>query len=295
MKNTDNKITMISLIIVILVLSLSIGWSAFNSSLQVDSAVLVRIKSDIRITGFNYISGTNGSSSSNDNYNVNYVFGTINLPNETSTVKYKVEITNMELASNVNMGIKSLSGLPDNLKIVSIDDYTLKSKICDDNNSNDCGTGAQKTFYITIGYKDSASFDSSNTTYNFNIDFEFKKVHDIIYTGFDNPPISPKTFMEEEMPTITFTDTLNDLKILSGGNNLILNTNYTLNNQILTFITPINDDIYIINPTIYTMVVFKLLIKLHLIAQLLMKILKNLQKMVIFLVGGMKQVILNQM
>ena len=87
----------------------------------------------------------------------------MNLPNASSTVKYRVQVTNMELASNVHMGINSITGLHNNLDILSIEDYSLKTKICDDNDITDCGTGAQKTFYITIGYKDSSYFDSNNT------------------------------------------------------------------------------------------------------------------------------------
>lgn len=251
--NNVNQIAVVLAIIVILVIALSIGWASFNSSLQFDSAAMVRIKSDIRVTGFNYVYGTNNALSSNENYNVKSVFGTINLPDISSTVKYRVEITNMQLAASVNMGINSLSGLPNNLDVLSIEDYSLKTKICDDNNSNDCGTGAQKTFYITIGYKNSSSFDASNTEYNFNLDFEFKKVHDIIYTGFTNPPISPKTVMDGDVVTISFGSDANDvIRVISGGANLVLNTDYTYQNKVLNILTPIRDDVHIVNPSIFS-------------------------------------------
>jgi hypothetical protein len=137
-KSNVNNVTIISFIIVLLVLGISIGWSSFNTSLHIDSMAMVRIKSDVRVTGFNYVTGTSDVLSSNENYNVNKVFGNVTLPNANSTAKYRVEITNMELASNVHMGINSLTGLPSNLKIVSIEDYTLKTKICDDNDPTDC-------------------------------------------------------------------------------------------------------------------------------------------------------------
>ena len=86
------------------------------------------------------------------------------------------------------------------MKIVSITDYTLKDKICDSNDPTDCGSGSQKTFYITIGYKDNA-YDSTNTHYGFNLDFEFKKVYDITYSGFTNPPVTPITVMDGDKPT----------------------------------------------------------------------------------------------
>ena len=252
-KSNVNNVTIISFIIVLLVLGISIGWSSFNTSLHIDSMAMVRIKSDVRVTGFNYVTGTSDVLSSNENYNVNKVFGNVTLPNANSTAKYRVEITNMELASNVHMGINSLTGLPSNLKIVSIEDYTLKTKICDDNDSTDCSSGSQKTFYITIGYKDGA-YDANNTTsIPFNIDVEFKKVYDITYTGFSNPPSSPTTVMDGDTVTITFTgDARDDLNVISGGSPLVLNTNYTYVNKVLTFITPIRDNVYIVNPSTYT-------------------------------------------
>ena len=251
--NADKYINNVSLIIVFLVFFLSIGWAAFNSSLQLDGVTMVRVSTDIRVTDFKYIVGSTGVLSSNEDYNVDCVFGTVSLPNNDSTAKYKIEITNMQLASNVHMAINSLTGLPDNLKIISIEDYSLQSKICDDNDPTDCGTAAQKTFYVTIGYKDNASYDANNTIYNFNLDVEFKRIHDIIYTGFTNPPITPTTVMHGETVTINFSnDANNTLNVISGGSPLAQNVNYTYQNHVLTFITPIVNDVYIVNPTTYT-------------------------------------------
>ena len=251
-KNNVNIETIIAIIIVLLVVGLSIGWSSFSSSLQIDSMAMVRIKSDIRVTGFNYSTGTTGVISLGEEYNVRNGYGTVTLPNADSTVKYQVEITNMELASNVHMGINSITGLPNNLEIKSIEDYSLKDKICDDNNSSDCGSGAQKTFYITIGYKN-GSYDASNLTHSFTLDFEFKRVHDIIYTGFTYPPISPTTVIDGDTPTISFSnDAGSILNIIMGGVTLIQGTNYTYSNHVLTFITPIRDNVSIVNPSIYT-------------------------------------------
>lgn len=251
-KSNVNNITIISIIIVLLVLCLSIGWSSFNSSMRVDSVAMVRIKSDIRVTGFNSTTGNNGGTSSNDEYNVNYVTGTVNLPNSNSTVTYKVEITNMELATNTFMGIYSLTGLPSNLEIKSITGYTIKDKICDDNNTSDCVSGAQKTFYITVGYKDN-TYDANNTSFGFKIDVNFKNVYDIHYSGFTSPPSSPVTVMDGETPTIIFNnDASNSLNITSGGVTLTAGTNYSYSNRVLTFLTPIRDHLYINNLTQYT-------------------------------------------
>ena len=74
-KSNVNNVTIISFIIVLLVLGISMGWSSFNTSLHLDSMAMVRIKSDIRVTGFNSINGANGGTSSKSEYNVNYVNG----------------------------------------------------------------------------------------------------------------------------------------------------------------------------------------------------------------------------
>jgi uncharacterized repeat protein (TIGR02543 family) len=251
-KSNVNRVTIISIIIVLLVMCLSIGWSSLNSIMHLGSISMVRINSDIRVTGFNHTTASNGGISEGEEYNVKSVSGALNLPNANSTITYKVEITNMQLPNNTYMGIKSMTGLPNNLKIVSITDYTLKDKICDSNDPTDCGSGSQKTFYITIGYKDNA-YDSTNTHYGFNLDFEFKKVYDITYSGFTNPPVTPITVMDGDKPTINFnSDAQNILTVISGGNTLVMGNDYTYSNRVMTFITSITDHLYITNPSLYT-------------------------------------------
>lgn len=251
-KNNVNKITIISMIIVLLVLCLSIGWSSFNSTMNLSSRTVVRINSDVRVTGFNHSSVTNGGISEGEDYDVKSVSGALDLPNSNSTITYKVEVTNIEIPNGTYMGISSISGLPSNLKILNITDYTLKDKICDDNNSSECGSGAQKSFYITIGYKEN-SYDANDTNYGFTLNLVFKKVYDITYSGFTNPPLSPTTVMEGDTPTINFnSDAQSALTVVSGANTLIQGTNYTYSNRVLTFITPVNNHIYINNPTLYT-------------------------------------------
>ncbi len=251
-KNNVNNITIISIIIVLLVLCLSIGWSSLNSSIRVSSSALVRINSDIRITGFSNNTGVNGGVSINDEYNVKSASSTITLPNSNSTVTYKVEVTNIELATNTYMGINNITGLPNNLEITNITDYTLKSKICDDNDGTECSSGAQKTFYITVGYKNNA-YDANNTTFDFQLEFDFKKVFDINYAGFTNPPLTPLTVMDGDTTIISFnSDAREDLTIVSGGVTLTKGVNYTYTNRVLTFLTPIRDHVFITNPTTFT-------------------------------------------
>ena len=166
-----NRIRFVPLLSLLVVLSLSIGYSAFNSVLHVSEAsAVVRAQADIRVTGINVNSSSNGGLSNSEDYNVKSISTSAYLPNQNSTVTYTVEVTNF---GNVRMEILDIFNLPSNLTY-SIDNYTLDTLICDDNNTNKCTLGAVKTFTITIGYKDNG-FDSSNTNYDLNIGFDFEE------------------------------------------------------------------------------------------------------------------------
>lgn len=169
----------IPFLVVLVVLMLGIGYSVSNKDIFIKSiSAVVRPVEDIRVTGISVYSSSTGSIS-NENYNVHNINGNITLPNSTSYVKYKVDITNI---GNTVMGIDSLSGLPSNLDY-TLEDYNLKDKLCD--TSGNCTLGAKKSFYITIKYKD-GGYSSSNTNYNFLLDFAFKKMYDVTITGMDD-------------------------------------------------------------------------------------------------------------
>ena len=242
-KQNTNYFAVITTIIVLLVLALSIGWSAFQSTLLIGSTVAVRINSDIRVTAFSYENGTSNVSSSYTEYGVNFITADVDLPNANSTATYKVEITNLELDQDVEMGIYSFTGLPSNLKVLSTTDYTLKTSICDNNDSSDCGTGAQKTFYITIGYGEDAShnslYDSSDTEYSFVIYFDFREMHKVTYVGFTNVPTKAR-IIDGDTPTISLTgDSPSAITVSNVASTLTLNTDYTYSNYELTFLTPV--------------------------------------------------------
>ena len=121
------KLKFLPLLIVLTVVFMSIGYSAFNRELLVNEiGATIRITSDIRISGVSIENTTNNAISSSENYNINSILSDIKLPNENSTITFKVSVTNF---GNANMGIYSITGLPNNLDY-ELSDYTLKSKIC---------------------------------------------------------------------------------------------------------------------------------------------------------------------
>ena len=139
-----NKKIILIYTVFIAILSISIGYSAFGTKLSIGSIVAdVRIEKDIRISGMIYSSSTGDGLSSYEDYSVNSLLTNVSLPNQDSSITYKVKVTNF---GNTEMGIYSINNLPSNL-IYELSEYNLQDKLCDDTGS--CSLGAIKDFYIT--------------------------------------------------------------------------------------------------------------------------------------------------
>lgn len=169
-RNKQRLLTYI--IVVILVLSISVGYSAFGSEMSISNIVSqVRVKSDVRVTSVVYSSNTANGMSTYDDYSISSIVAGVNLPSAESTITYKVSVTNF---GNVEMGVSDITGLPENLTY-SLSEYSLKEMICDDSNS--CTNGSIKSFYITIGYASADAFDALMTNFDIRLNFEFKKFY----------------------------------------------------------------------------------------------------------------------
>ena len=182
------------------VLFITIGFSSLSSNLSMSASATVRVEKDIRVTSISASNTTHSAYSNWEDYNVSGINASVALPDSNSTVTYDVVVTNI---GNTDMGILSITGLPSNLTY-SISNYDLKDTLCDDNNSSKCDLGAVKTLHVTIGYKD-GEFDSSNVTHVFNMNFEFKQVYSISYSGFPSTSGLPTTILDGETKTVTFT------------------------------------------------------------------------------------------
>ena len=188
-------------LLMFLVLSVSIGYSSLTTSLNITGLVTkVRQKADIRITDLQMSEVSNEGQSKYQEYNKENISVGISLPNSNSQVTYKVEVTNI---GNVEMGILSIEGLPENLEY-ELKDYQLKEKICDI--SNVCKLGIKKEFYITIKYKENG-YNTSITEYNINLDFTFKQVYNVTYEGITNNNY-PSSILEGEILEVEFTETI---------------------------------------------------------------------------------------
>lgn len=218
-----NKVFFISVCIIGLVTLLSIGYSAFGTETKISGAVAkVEIDATTRVTGINVDSGTNSGVSKYEEYNVNRISTRISLPNENSTVKYKVSITNY---GNVKTGVLSINGLPSNLQY-SLDGYTLGTKIC--NSSSKCTLGATRDFYITFSYK-ADSYNSATTEFDVNLTFEFRKIHDITYTNITGSSL-PTEIIDGAKLSVSLKDST-PVGLVTKMNNttLTMGTDYSYN------------------------------------------------------------------
>ena len=213
------------IIVLFIIMLLSIGYSAFTTKVQIgDISANVRIKADIRITGISINSFKSNAVSSYEDYNVSNITSGVFLPNVDSEITYKIDITNL---GNAEMGILSITGIPDNMEY-SLVNYNLKDKICDD--SNKCSLGIKKEILLTIKYKD-GGFDSTNTNYNLKLDFDFRQFYTITYGGYDDTSSYPEEVLAGDTLEVNFgTEYAKYTKVYV---NSIQVTDYTSNGGII--------------------------------------------------------------
>ncbi|MDE5888585.1 MAG: hypothetical protein K2H20_01050 [Bacilli bacterium] len=204
----DVKQQIVISIVLIVIVFLTIGFSAFQDSLFIDSAkVTYRAIKDIRVTGVSIDSVENGGVSNYEDYNVNNIHGAVNLPNENSIVKYKVEVTNF---GNVLMGIYEISNIPENIDII-VEDYVVKTKLCDTETKSKCTNGSKTVFYITLKYKE-GTYNPEDITTNFRLDFDFQPIYTVEYRDIVNRGY-PVEIINKDTLDITFTSHPDDNKI----------------------------------------------------------------------------------
>ena len=236
-KNKKNYIKYIPIMITIVVVCLTIGFSAFEEQMLVTDLVAdIRLKQDIRVTNARVDNVSLNTVSQSLDYNKSNISDTVTLPNSDSRITYTVEITNIE---NSEMGIYDLTLSNSNLDY-TIDNYTKKDKLCDDNNNLKCNLGSKSTLQITIFYKENM-YDSNNLDQNFALNFSFKQMHQITY---EIPGSNQSSIMDGETLEVNFGENaLDRITVKIGG--VRLNTSeYTYENGIL-IVSNVNDNVQI--------------------------------------------------
>ena len=172
----------------------SFAYSALSTTVVVTGSAYARVEKDIRITDFKLNSSYENAISGYEEFNANMIKTNITLPKSTSYIIYKVDVTNY---GSVNMALSSVTGLPSNLKY-EFTNYTVKDKLCD--SSGSCTLGAKKELYLKISYN---SYNSSNTSFDINLTFNFQGILNINYVGITNNGY-PTTMVSGETLSITF-------------------------------------------------------------------------------------------
>ncbi len=217
----------------ILMITIVYATTADQLSLR-DIRAIVRLEKPIRITGFRISNATNEGSTSYNEYSYKTIMSGITLPNANSTVTYELEITNLD---SIEMGIHDIIGLPSNLEY-TISDYTLDAALCDSNNNSDCTLGAKAVIHLIVGYAENG-YNSANTIYNLNLEFDFQET---IYTARMNG-VNYLTIQDainaapiDHTPTtITLLKNVYQRIQVWRGNNITLNMpNLVLHNKTMT-------------------------------------------------------------
>ena len=171
-RNNVGRISKIVIVVLIVcVCFLSVGYSAFSNTLTIENIlVTVRPNASARITNVSISGVTNGGISNSEQFTVDTLFGNISLPNQNSTVTFKVDVT---VFLSALMKLSSITGLPSNLEY-SLSGYTLDDPLCDSNNN--CNLGATDDMYITIGYKANGFDGTISHPINLNFNFEVLNV-----------------------------------------------------------------------------------------------------------------------
>ena len=203
-----------SYVILIFVICISIGFSAFSNQLKIeDIGASVRVKADIRITSVNLSEAYNEAYSTSLNYNKTNINGTAILPNENSYIDYEVKITNL---GKVEMGIKEI---------------TLN-----------CNLGIEKQIIVRVKWKD-GSYDSSNTENNFVLDFNFQNYQNVYIEDIIKESIvdCPSEVINSGDLTFQYTGEKLDVRIYMGSKRV---NDYTYENGVVT-IKNVTEPVYI--------------------------------------------------
>ena len=175
LKNKKNSLILVLIVMTVLTLSFGYASQSITGSME---GIMASVKplADARITGITLSSTSDSGISNSEEYNKDCIYGLISLPNATSSVTYKIDVT-VFLSSE--MRIHEITGLDSNLEY-ELTDYTLDDILC--NSQNECNLGATDEFYITIRYKENA-YDGVTIDFPFKIDFTFAIVDKVAKIG----------------------------------------------------------------------------------------------------------------
>lgn len=181
----------------------SIAYSAFSSTINITGFAHSRVDADVRITKFKVYNTSNDAVSLYEEFSKNTIASNIELPTDTSSITYEIEITNYGTNS---IGISDIIGLQSNLTYELID-YNLKEKLCNDDGK--CNNYATKVFYIKI--------TGLQGTYDINLTLDFKPFLTITYTNITNNNYPTEIFYNDNLIVTIGNDNAPGVSVTSGG------------------------------------------------------------------------------
>ena len=228
---TKSKLYFLYFIILLSIVSLSVGYAAFISKLSISKVVTtVRVKKDVRITSVSLINDLSNSVSLEYlDYSVDSIVTNINFSNISSYAMLKVTISNF---GNQEMGIYNIN-VPEGIGY-EFSNYNLKDKICD--SKNNCINGISKEIDIKIYPTNEAGLKLENI----KIDFDLRPFNKITYTGMNVYDSYPKEVIDGGDISITFKENLRQITIVSN-NVQIGYYSKIINGQTITFSNITND------------------------------------------------------
>lgn len=159
----NKNITFLIILSFFVISSITLVYSSFSTQLITNGEAYVRPDDEIRVTGVELLSATEKAY---ENYNSNYdkygVFLYPCLPTLTSTITYKITVTNKSSDTYIISEISEELGSNENIT------YTIDYEIGEGISGN-----STREITVTFKYKDTVTTLPSTTTTNSNIKFTF--------------------------------------------------------------------------------------------------------------------------
>lgn len=197
--NYKKTIIFIFIAVTLLICSISIGYSAFNTEFFVSGATArVLPEANIRVTNVTTASTQSSAKVNSLDHSSFKILSDISLPNETSSVTYQVTVKNL---GNVPMGIDAINVNSENsgaLEVV-VEDGILKNMLQNGGST----LGISKTFNVTVKYKSGAYQTSAHTFNNLVLDFVYKPAYTVSYVNISGTNL-PTSVLEGNTLTVNF-------------------------------------------------------------------------------------------
>ena len=191
-------------IILVMVLSITVGFSAFVSEMSISKIVAdVRVEKDVRITDVSFVDGYYTGDIPIIEYDADSIIVSKNFTSQDDFVTLDVTITNF---GSSNVGIFDMV-TPNGIGFW-FDDYNMCDKICDDYGK--CNLGSVQTYRMNV-YVDGLNYVNSD---RHQLDFTFK---DILNISYINIPMNDHYFTElgyGETLDVLFENDIPDFVIL---------------------------------------------------------------------------------